>query len=140
LRLLRLDLADLPERQRAALVLRELNGLSHAEIGQVLDLPTSGVKQALSDARNALFDSRDGRALACEEVRRKLSDGDGRVLRRRSVRAHLRSCPGCHRFRAALVERPRTLRMLAPPLPTAGAATLLSELLGEPRPSCWRAP
>src|SRR4051812_8500490 len=33
LRLLRLDLAELPERQRAALVLRELNGLSHAEIG-----------------------------------------------------------------------------------------------------------
>ena len=38
LRLLQLDLADLPERQRAALVLRELNGLSHAEIGVVLEL------------------------------------------------------------------------------------------------------
>ena len=33
LRTLQLDLADLPDRQRAALVLRELNGLSHAEIG-----------------------------------------------------------------------------------------------------------
>ena len=32
LRALQLDLADLPDRQRAALVLRELNGLSHAEI------------------------------------------------------------------------------------------------------------
>src|SRR4051812_36112789 len=112
LRLLRLDLADLPERQRAALVLRELNGLSRAEIGQVLDLSTSGVKQAISDARNALFDSREGRALACEEVRRKLSDGDGRVLRGRRVRAHLRSCADCHRFRDAVVERRQTLRML----------------------------
>src|SRR3954447_7191054 len=54
LRLLRADLADLPERQRAALVLRELNGLSHAEIGQVLDLSLSGVKQALFDAGSAL--------------------------------------------------------------------------------------
>ena len=54
LRLLRADLADLPERQRAALVLRELNGLSHAEIGQILDLSPSGVKQALFDARTAL--------------------------------------------------------------------------------------
>src|SRR4051812_8644392 len=44
LRLLRLDLAELPERQRAALVLRELNGLSHVEIAQVLDLSISGVK------------------------------------------------------------------------------------------------
>src|SRR3954451_24195252 len=32
LRVLQVDLADLPERQRAALVLRELNGLGHAEI------------------------------------------------------------------------------------------------------------
>src|SRR4051812_11464714 len=86
LRLLRLDLADLSERQRAALVLRELNGLSHAEIGQVLDLSPGAVKQALFDARSALFSSREGRALPCEEVRRKLSDGDGRVLRHRSVR------------------------------------------------------
>src|SRR3954466_11401705 len=83
-RTLRADLADLPERQRAALVLRELNGLSHAEIGQVLDLSISGVKQALFDARTALSDSREGRALACAAVRRTLSDGDGRVLRRRS--------------------------------------------------------
>ena len=34
LRLLQMDLADLPDRQRAALVLRELNGLSHAEIAR----------------------------------------------------------------------------------------------------------
>ena len=51
LRLLQLDLADLPERQRAALVLRELNGLSHAEIGVVLELSTGAVKQAIFDAR-----------------------------------------------------------------------------------------
>src|SRR6476619_623166 len=38
LRVLSLDLADLPERQRSALVLRELNGLSHVEIGDVLDV------------------------------------------------------------------------------------------------------
>src|SRR6476620_5309811 len=44
LRNLRLDLADLPERQRAALVLRELNGLSHEEIGRILDLSPAGVK------------------------------------------------------------------------------------------------
>ena len=130
LRLLRADLADLPERQRAALVLRELSGLSHEEIGRVLDLSPAGVKQALFDARNALWSARDGRALACDDVRRKLSDGDGRVLRGRGVRAHLRSCVICQGFRAELASRPQRLRLLAPPLPAAGAASLLSPLLG----------
>ena len=37
LALLRADLRDLPERQRSALVLRELSGLSHAEIAVVID-------------------------------------------------------------------------------------------------------
>ena len=132
LRLLRMDLETLPERQRAALVLRELNGLSHAEIGAVLDLSIAGVKQALFDARTALSDSRDGRALACAVVRRTLSDGDGRVLRRRTLRAHLRSCAPCRGFRAELSLRPQALRLLAPPLPIAGAAGLASSLLGGP--------
>ena len=130
LRLLRADLADLPERQRAALVLRELNGLSHEEIGRILDLSPAGVKQALFDARTALWSARDGRELACDDVRRKLSDGDGRVLRGRGVRAHLRSCVICQGFRAELASRPQRLRLLAPPLPAAGAASLLSPLLG----------
>src|SRR4051794_40077246 len=130
LRLLRADLADLPERQRAALVLRGLNGLSHGEIGLVLDLSPPAVKQALFDARTALFDARAGRALACEDVRRTVSDGDGRVLRGRMVRAHLRSCAGCRGFRAQLTARPHALRLLAPPLPAAGAASLLSQVLG----------
>ena len=55
LRLLQLDLADLPERQRAALVLRELNGLSHAEIGVVLELsPARGQAGDLRGAQRAL--------------------------------------------------------------------------------------
>jgi RNA polymerase sigma factor (sigma-70 family) len=130
LRVLRHDLADLPDRQRSALVLRELNGLSHAEIGAVLELSPTAVKQSIFEARTALFSCREGREMACHDVRRMLSDGDGRVLRGRGVRAHLRSCPDCRRFKSDLDQRPAVLRMLAPPLPTAGAAALLSQLLG----------
>ncbi|HET6550445.1 MAG TPA: RNA polymerase sigma factor, partial [Solirubrobacter sp.] len=130
LRVLRADLADLPERQRAALVLRELNGLSHAEIGVVLELTPAAVKQAIFEARSALFSCREGREMACRDVRRMLSDGDGRVLRGRGVRAHLRTCLDCRRFRDDLVERPAALKLLAPPLPTAGAAALLAQILG----------
>jgi len=130
LRLLALDLADLPERQRAALVLRELNGLSHAEIGVVLELSTSAVKQAIFEARSALFSCREGREMDCMDIRRMLSDGDGRVLRGRGVRAHLRSCDGCRRFREDLTQRPKALRALVPPLPVGAAGALLAEILG----------
>jgi RNA polymerase sigma factor (sigma-70 family) len=130
LRLLQLDLADLPERQRAALILRELNGLSHQEIGVVLELSTGAVKQAIFDARSTLFSFREGREMACHDIRRTLSDGDGRVLRGRGVRGHLRSCPDCRRFKADLEQRPKALRALAPPLPVGGAAALLAQLLG----------
>ena len=51
LRLLQMDLADLPDRQRAALVLRELNGLSHAEIAVVLE--TSAAKSSRRSSRPA---------------------------------------------------------------------------------------
>ena len=98
----------------------------------MLDLSPAAVKQAIFEARTALFSCREGREMACHDVRRMLSDGDGRILRGRGVRAHLRSCPDCRRFKSDLEHRPAALRMLAPPLPTAGAATLLSQLLGGP--------
>lgn len=130
LRLLQMDLADLPDRQRAALVLRELNGLSHAEIAVVLETSAANVKQTIYEARSALFSAREGREMPCDDVRRMLSDGDGRVLRGRGVRAHLRSCAGCRRFQADIDQRSKRLAMLAPPLPTAGAAALLAQILG----------
>ena len=130
LRLLQMDLADLPDRQRAALVLRELNGLSHAEIAVVLETSAANVKQTIYEARTALFSAREGREMPCDDVRRMLSDGDGRVLRGRGLRAHLRSCAGCRVFQADIKQREKRLALLAPPLPTAGAAALLAEILG----------
>src|SRR5215207_8782587 len=130
LRLLQLDLADLPDRQRAALVLRELNGLSHAEIAVVLETSAASVKQTIYEARTALFSAREGREMPCDDVRRMLSDGDGRVLRGRGLRAHMRSCAACRAFQADIKQREKRLAMLAPPLPTAGAAALLAQILG----------
>src|SRR5215475_4666982 len=52
--LLMADLAQLPERQRAALLMRELNGLSHAEISVALATSVTAAKQAIFDARTAL--------------------------------------------------------------------------------------
>jgi RNA polymerase sigma factor (sigma-70 family) len=102
LRALIADLARLPDRQRAALVMRELEGLSHEEIGLVLQSSAPLAKQAVYEARRSLTMFAEGRDLTCEEVRRTISDGDGRSLRARRVRAHLAGCDSCVAF-AALI-------------------------------------
>jgi RNA polymerase sigma factor (sigma-70 family) len=123
---LRTDLDDLPERQRSALILRELNGLSHEEIAGVLDISARAVKQTIFEARVALQECAEGRAMMCAEVQRALSDADGRVLRGRRMRSHLRACRSCRQFKAALAQRPADLAALAPALPAAaGTATAI---------------
>jgi RNA polymerase sigma factor (sigma-70 family) len=47
-------LASLPERQRRALVLRELEGRSYEEIAEALGVTGAGVRQLLNRARNAV--------------------------------------------------------------------------------------
>jgi len=126
---LRADLEDLPERQRAALVLRELSGLGHAEIAAVLGGSPQTVKQTIFEARSALHECVEGRGMACAEVQRMLSDGDGRVLRGRRMRAHVRACRACQEFKAALAERPADLAALAPAPPAAIGAMWLGRLL-----------
>jgi RNA polymerase sigma factor (sigma-70 family) len=49
-------LQALPERQRAAMVMRELEGLGHAEIAAALGLSGGGARQAIHRARQALRD------------------------------------------------------------------------------------
>jgi RNA polymerase sigma factor (sigma-70 family) len=127
---LREDLADLPVRQRSALVLRELNGLGHEEIATVLESSPRAIKQTIFEARTSLGECDEGREMPCAEIQRMLSDADGRVLRGRRVRAHLRSCKHCRQFKAALAQRPAELAMLAPPLPAAAAAGLLASIGG----------
>jgi RNA polymerase sigma factor (sigma-70 family) len=105
LRIFRQDLADLPDRQRSALVLRELNGLRPAEIAELLETTPGAIKQSLLEARRALARCHEGRETPCFDVQRALMDGDGRVLRGRGLRAHLRSCTACRRFRDDVKRR-----------------------------------
>jgi RNA polymerase sigma factor (sigma-70 family) len=48
------DLAELPERQRGALVMRELSGLGHEEIAAAFGITTGAAKQTIFEARRAL--------------------------------------------------------------------------------------
>lgn len=123
------DLDELPERQRGALVMRELAGLDFAEIGAALGTSPAVARQTLYEARLSLRKMDEGRAMSCATVTKALSDGDGRVGRRRDIRAHLRTCTGCRRFRDEIEGRERDLAALAP-LPALAAANLLHGLLG----------
>jgi RNA polymerase sigma factor (sigma-70 family) len=124
------DLRDLPARQSHALVLRELVGLSHAEIGATLGVTEPGARQAVYEAREGLRSLERGRSMSCESIQEAISDGDGRRRRARSVRAHIATCDDCAAFAAAMDRRPAQLAMLAPALPAALASTLLANVLG----------
>jgi len=119
------DLRMLPERQRGALVMRELSGLSYDEIGVALNISNEAARRAVFDARTALHDAVDGRATACTSVRRTLSDGDRRRLRARGMRAHLRSCDDCATFERAMGARQADLHALGPWLGGSAALGLL---------------
>jgi RNA polymerase sigma factor (sigma-70 family) len=124
------DLRALHDRQRSALVMRELSGLSHEEIALVLETSVGAAKQAIYEARRSLFEFAEGRAMSCDEIRRTISDADGRLLRSRRVRAHLRECSACATFAAAIPTRQRELRALTPALPAAAAVGLLGRAVG----------
>ena len=124
------DLQQLEERQRAALVMRELNGLAYDEIAAAFATTPAAAKQAVYDARLALHARAEGRAMSCEPVRYALSAGDGRKLRARTLRAHLRACAECRRFESAIAERRGDLAALSPALPGPAAAALLKGILG----------
>jgi RNA polymerase sigma factor (sigma-70 family) len=129
LRRLLADLRELPERQRETLVMRELAGLEFEEIGAALGTSDAVARQTLYEARQSLRQMDEGREMGCDEVTRALSDGDGRVTRRRDVRAHLRSCAGCRAFRDEIKGRQRDLAAISP-LPAAAVAGILQGLAG----------
>jgi RNA polymerase sigma factor (sigma-70 family) len=113
------DLGELSERQRSAIVMRELSGLTYAEIGAALDSSPAAAKQTVYEAREALHDLAEGRDMECETARHSISANDRRILRGRRLRAHLRSCGNCRAFEHALRVRKADLAALAPPLPAS---------------------
>jgi len=129
LRLLLADLRELPERQREVLVLREMSGFDFDEIGAALSTSSAVARQTLYEARQSLRQMEEGREMSCEAVTRALSDGDGRVTRRRDVRAHLRACPACRGFGDDIKRREQDFAALSP-LSAVAAAGMLQGLLG----------
>ncbi|MFN2615863.1 MAG: RNA polymerase sigma factor [Thermoleophilaceae bacterium] len=126
LRQLLRDLGDLPEEQRAALLLSEAGGLAHADVAEVLGCEVHRVKALVFRARSGLMQRREARELPCVEVREQLANLRGGSLRRSHLRHHLSECPGCRGFREE-VKRQRLL--LAAALPVTPSLGLKASVL-----------
>jgi len=126
LRDLIVDMRRLPDDQRAALVLAELDALTHEEIGGVLGVPREKVKALVFQARESLVASRAARDTDCAEIREQLASLHGGGLRRGNIRRHLRECSGCREFRTQ-IDRQR--HRLAIVLPAATTVALRNAVL-----------
>jgi len=112
---IRRALGQLAFNQRAALVARELEGRSYAEIGEILDLSVGAVETLIFRARRALREQLEG-SLTCHEAEAAISRQlDGRLARseKGALRAHLRECPECATFARRLRAQRTALKALA---------------------------
>jgi RNA polymerase sigma factor (sigma-70 family) len=85
---------QLAPNQRAALVLRELEGRSYADIAVALDLTESAVETLLFRARRALREQFEEEG-DCADAERLLAAGSLDDESRRRLRAHTRACRAC---------------------------------------------
>src|ERR687885_462771 len=112
---IRRALSHLAFNQRAALVMRELEGRSYGEIAEVLQLSTSAVETLIFRARRALREQLEG-GLTCTEAEFAISRQlDGKLPRkeRGALRAHLRECEECARFARSQRAQRSAIRSLA---------------------------
>jgi RNA polymerase sigma factor (sigma-70 family) len=109
------DVNKLPETQRAALLLREMDALSYEEIAAAMETTVPSVKSLLVRARISLAEASQARLLTCGEVRIELSEA-AEGLRKASapVRRHVRECDECADFRSQIRSNEKALAALFP--------------------------
>ena len=120
------DVGQLPETQRSALLLREIDAMSYEEIAQAMDTTVPGVKSLLVRARIALAESSQARQLTCDDVRLELAEAaEGIAKVSGPVRRHLKTCDPCREFRSQLRSDTKALAAIFP----AGPLLLLKGAL-----------
>jgi RNA polymerase sigma factor (sigma-70 family) len=109
------DVQDLPETQRTALLLREIDALSYEDISQAMDTTVPSVKSLLVRARVSLAEAAEARLLTCDEVRLELGQvAEGISKTTAPVRRHLKGCERCRVFRGELRRANRALAAVYP--------------------------
>lgn len=111
------DIAELPEQQRVALLMREVDGIRAEAVGTELGVSTEAAQMLVARARGSLVRARSARDADCPDVREQLA-----LAHERGVRApehalrHTRSCDACRSYRKGLRRVDRRLQALTPPI------------------------
>src|SRR4051794_30506277 len=115
-RMLMEDVQELPETQRTALLLREIDALSYEQIAEAMDTTIPSVKSLLVRARVSLAEAAEARAISCEDVRAELGEVAEGIKQRMSppVRRHVRTCDRCAGFRKQLRQTNKALAAIFP--------------------------
>ncbi len=112
------DVQELPETQRTALLLREIDALSYDQIAEAMDTTVPSVKSLLVRARVALAEASEARLLTCEEVRLELGQvAEGIAKSSPQVRRHLKACDRCRIFKGELRATTKALAAVYPVVP-----------------------
>jgi RNA polymerase sigma factor (sigma-70 family) len=122
------DVRRLPDQQRSALLMREMVGMSYADLAAALETSVPAVKSLLVRARIGLVEAIEARDTDCADIRLDLAASYDRGVRTSGrARRHLRDCSHCTTYR----EQLRGVRHGFAALNPAGAAPgLLAKLLG----------
>jgi RNA polymerase sigma factor (sigma-70 family) len=109
------DVKTLPETQRTALLLREIDALSYEQISEAMETTVPSVKSLLVRARVSLAEAAEARALTCEHVREELGEA-AEGLHRLSPpgRRHVRTCDSCAAFKTHLRQTNKALAAIFP--------------------------
>jgi RNA polymerase sigma factor (sigma-70 family) len=109
------DVGRLPETQRTALLLREMDAMSYGDIARAMQTTVPSVKSLLVRARIALAEASQARLLTCGEVRLQLAEAaEGLGKASGPVRRHVRECNECGEFRDQLRSDSKVLAALFP--------------------------
>ncbi|MFI4990686.1 MAG: RNA polymerase sigma factor [Solirubrobacterales bacterium] len=109
------DVHDLPETQRTALLLREIDALSYEQIAHAMETTVPSVKSLLVRARISLAEAAEARKLSCAEVRLELGEvAEGLAKLSAPARRHVRGCERCRSFKKQLKENNHALAAILP--------------------------
>jgi RNA polymerase sigma factor (sigma-70 family) len=125
------DVNKLPETQRSALLLREMDALSYEEIAAAMDTTVPSIKSLLVRARISLAEASQARLLTCSEVRVELSEAsEGMRKVSAPVRRHIRECEECADFRTQIRTNEKALAALFPVGPLIAFKGFIAGKLG----------
>jgi RNA polymerase sigma factor (sigma-70 family) len=120
------DVRQLPETQRTALLLREIDALTYEQISDAMETTVPAVKSLLVRARISLAEAAEARKLTCDEARLELGEvAEGLLKVSPAVRRHVRDCERCRTFRKHLKDNNVALAAILP----VGPLLLLKKLV-----------